>query len=126
IEDDGALTVLGRADDVINTGGRKVLPQDVERALDRSLMLRRLVRPGVVVGVEDRDWGQRVEALVTLDPGVEPVEPPALARAARRTAGVPSHRIPTRGHVVEQLPLLGSRQIHRAAARALAAGRAGP
>ncbi len=126
IEDDGALTVLGRADDVINTGGRKVLPQDVERALDRSLMLRGLVRAGVVVGVEDRDWGQRVEALVTLEPGVEPDEAPALVRAALRTAEVPSHQIPKRVHVVEQLPLLGIGKIDRAAARALAAGRAGP
>ena len=42
--EDGALSVLGRADDVINTGGRKVLPQDVERAIERSLMLRGMVR----------------------------------------------------------------------------------
>src|SRR5699024_4588834 len=94
--------------------------------LDRSLMLRGLVRAGVVVGVEDRDWGQRVEALVTLEPGVEPEEAPALVRAALRTAEVPSQQIPKRVHVVEQLPLLGIGKIDRAAARALAAGRAGP
>src|SRR5699024_3276789 len=123
---DAARAVLGRAGALIDTGGRKVLPQDVERALDRSLMLRGRVRAGVVVGVEDRDWGERVEALVTLEPGVEPEEAPALVRAALRTAEVPSHQIPKRVHVVEQLPLLGHGKIDRAAARALAAGRAGP
>lgn len=126
IDEDGALAVLGRADDVINTGGRKVLPQDVERVLDRSLMLRGLVRAGVVVGVEDRDWGQRVEALITLEPGLDPQEAPALVRAALRTSEVPSHQIPKRVHVVEQLPLLGIGKIDRAAARALAAERSGP
>src|SRR5699024_4472743 len=57
LDADGALTVLGRADDVINTGGRKVLPQDVERAIGRSLMLRGMVRSAVVVGVADPEWG---------------------------------------------------------------------
>src|SRR5699024_2343575 len=117
---------LGRADDGINTGGRKVLPQDVERALDRSLMLRGLVRAGVVVGVEDRDWGQRVEALVTLEPGVEPEEAPALVRAALRTAEVPPAQTPQRVHLSEPPPLLGIGTLDRAGARALAAGRAGP
>ena len=103
-----------------------MLPQDVERALDHSLRLRGLVRAAVVVGVEDRDWGQRVEALVILEPGVDPQEAPALVRAALRTSEVPSHQIPKRVHVVERLPLLGIGKIDRAAARALAAGRPGP
>ena len=120
IGDDGALTVLGRADDVINTGGRKVLPQDVERAIDRSLMLRGLVRTSVVVGVPDPEWGQRVEALVTLEEGTDPAEASALVRSALRTTEVPAHMIPKRVHVVEELPLLGIGKVDRAAARRLA------
>ena len=122
IGDDGALTVLGRADDVINTGGRKVLPQDVERAIDRSLMLRDLVRTSVVVGVPDPEWGQRVEALVTLEEGTDPAEASALVRSALRTTEVPAHMIPKRVHVVEELPLLGIGKVDRAAARRLAGG----
>ena len=122
IGDDGALTVLGRADDVINTGGRKVLPQDVERAIDRSLMLRGLVRTSVVVGVPDPEWGQRVEALVTLEEGTDPAEAAALVRSALRTTEVPAHMIPKRVHVVEELPLLGIGKVDRAAARRLAGG----
>ena len=122
IGDDGALTVLGRADDVINTGGRKVLPQDVERAIDRSLMLRGLVRTSVVVGVPDPEWGQRVEVLVTLEEGTDPAEASALVRSALRTTEVPAHMIPKRVHVVEELPLLGIGKVDRAAARRLAGG----
>ncbi|WP_085910723.1 MULTISPECIES: AMP-binding protein [Pseudonocardia] len=60
---DGALAVLGRADDVVNTGGEKVAPAAVERAL--------LGVPGVraacVVGLPDDEWGQVVGALVVLE-----------------------------------------------------------
>lgn len=122
LDAEGALTVLGRADDVIITGGRKVLPQDVERAIDRSLMLRGMVRASVVVGVEDPEWGQRVEALVTLEPGLDPAEATALVRSALRTSEVPGHMIPKRVHVLEELPLLGIGKVDRAAARRLAAG----
>ncbi|GAA1316404.1 MAG: AMP-binding protein [Brachybacterium tyrofermentans] len=118
---DWTLSVLGRADDVINTGGRKVLPQDVERAIERSLMLQGLIRTSVVVGVEDPEWGQRVDALVTLEPGTDPAEASALVRAALRTSEVPAHMIPKRVHVVEELPLLGIGKVDRAAARRLAA-----
>ena len=120
----GELTVLGRADDVIITGGRKVLPQDVERAIDRSLMLRGLVRGAVVVGVPDAEWGQRVEALVALEERTDPAEATALVRAALRTTEVPAHMIPKRVHVVEELPLMGIGKVDRAAARRLAGGRA--
>jgi O-succinylbenzoic acid--CoA ligase len=116
----GELTVLGRADDVIITGGRKVLPQDVERAIDRSLMLRGLVRSAVVVGVPDAEWGQRVEALVTLEERADPAEATALVRAALRTSEVPAHMLPKRVHVVAELPLLGIGKVDRAAARRLA------
>ena len=125
LDADGALTVLGRADDVINTGGRKVIPQDVERMIDRSLMLRGLVRGAVVIGVPDPEWGQRVEALVTLEEGADPDEAPALVRAALRTTEVPAHMIPKRVHVVAELPLLGIGKVDRAAARRHAGGLSG-
>ena len=120
IGEDGALSILGRADDVINTGGRKVLPQDVERAIERSLMLRGMVRASVVVGVADPEWGQRVEALVTLEPGLDPEDASSLVRSALRTSEVPAHMIPKQVHVVAELPLLGIGKVDRAAARRLA------
>lgn len=120
LDEQGRLTVHGRADDVIVTGGRKVHPRDVERALERSLMLRDLVTGSVAVGVPDPEWGQRLEVLVTLAPGLDPAEAPSLVRAALRTSEVPSHHVPRRVHVVPRLPLLGIGKIDRAAARRIA------
>ncbi len=58
--DTGRLTVLGRADDVINTGGVKVAPAVVEEALAEH--------PGVadvcVVGRPDDEYGQVVVAVI--------------------------------------------------------------
>jgi 3-oxocholest-4-en-26-oate---CoA ligase len=60
VEQDGAIRFLGRGAGVINTGGEKVHPQEVEDAL--------LAHPDVtdasVVGVPDETWGERVMAVV--------------------------------------------------------------
>ncbi|WP_405959597.1 AMP-binding protein [Streptomyces sp. NBC_00024] len=62
LEADGAIRFLGRGSGVINTGGEKVHPQEVENAL--------LSHPGVtdcvVVGVPDETWGERVAAVVAV------------------------------------------------------------
>jgi O-succinylbenzoic acid--CoA ligase len=62
--DDGRLTVLGRADDVILTGGVNVAPAAVEDAIAEHLA--ELGTPGeaCVVGVPDAEWGQAVVAVV--------------------------------------------------------------
>lgn len=57
-----------------------------------------------------------------LEDGVDPAEATALVRGALRTSEVPSHMIPERVHVVEQLPLLGIGKVDRTAARRLATG----
>ena len=55
--DDGVLTVLGREDDVIISGGVKVPAQAVERMLEP-------LGDVVVFGVPDAEWGERVVAAV--------------------------------------------------------------
>jgi O-succinylbenzoic acid--CoA ligase len=59
---DGAtlLEVIGRADDVINTGGVKVAPAAVEAAL-RTLAS---VRDVAVLAMPDAEWGERIRAVV--------------------------------------------------------------
>jgi acyl-CoA synthetase (AMP-forming)/AMP-acid ligase II len=60
IEADGALRFLGRGSGVINTGGEKVHPPEVENAL----LTHPDVTDAVVVGVPDETWGERVAAVV--------------------------------------------------------------
>lgn len=59
-DDEGRLYVLGRADDMIISGGENLFPSNIERAL----MKHPKVDDVVVVGVADDDLGQRVRAVV--------------------------------------------------------------
>ena len=70
--DDGTLTVLGRVDDTIVTGGEKVSPDEVEQILrlhPQVLDVRVEARP-------DPEWGERVVAFVM---PVDHSAPPQLA-----------------------------------------------
>ncbi|HXN35801.1 MAG TPA: AMP-binding protein [Opitutaceae bacterium] len=55
---DGSLVILGRADDVIITGGEKVSPEEVESALRLSGEFEDVA----VIGIPDPEWGQVVVA----------------------------------------------------------------
>ena len=62
VEPDGSIRLLGRGNTVINTGGEKVYPDEVEAALKADPS----VSDAVVVGVPDARFGERVTALITL------------------------------------------------------------
>ena len=57
---DGAIHLLGRGSAVINTGGEKVYPEEVEEVIKRSTG----VRDAVCVGLPDERFGEKVCALV--------------------------------------------------------------
>ncbi len=60
LETDGSITLLGRGSQVINTGGEKVFPEEVEEALKRFPG----VRDAAVVGLPDPRFGERICAIV--------------------------------------------------------------
>jgi acyl-CoA synthetase (AMP-forming)/AMP-acid ligase II len=66
--DDGSIVLLGRGSLVINTGGEKVYPEEVEVALKAHPD----VYDAVVVGLPDERFGQRVAAVVAAVPGTAP------------------------------------------------------
>lgn len=114
----GRLLVRGRADDVMISGGVKVVLGEVERAV------RRL--PGfaeaVVVAVPDAEWGERAAVAVAVDVGDEAS---ALARLREATdaAGLGPAARPVRLVVADPWPLLASGKPDRRALAALAVGR---
>src|SRR3569833_747301 len=95
--EDGALRVRGRADDVINTGGQKVVAGEVEHLLRTHPS----VEDVVVVGRPDPEWGELVTAVV-----VGPVTLDEL-RGHVRTA-LPAHAAPRAVELVAEIPLLAS------------------
>lgn len=56
VDSRGYLTIKGRLDRIINTGGEKVNPSQIEQVLYAT----GLVHECLVVGVPDKKWGQRV------------------------------------------------------------------
>ncbi len=60
VEADGTITLLGRGNTCVNTGGEKVFPEEVEGALKSHPD----VFDALVIGVPDDRLGQRVAALV--------------------------------------------------------------
>jgi O-succinylbenzoic acid--CoA ligase len=103
---DGRLVVLGRADDVIVTGGEKVAPAAVEAALAAHPAVDEVA----VVGVPDEEWGTRVVAAVVLRAGQALTLPQARDYVAARLSRVCA---PRELRVVEALPLLPSGKIDR-------------
>lgn len=106
---DGRLSVLGRADDVIISGGEKVHPVEVERVLSEVDGVNTVA----VVGVPSERWGEEVVAVVEGE-----VAPGALDRHARyHLAGF---KVPKRFVLVVSIPMLGIGKPDRTAARAIA------
>jgi o-succinylbenzoate---CoA ligase len=102
------LEVLGRADEVIVTGGENVMPERVERALAAIPGAGR----AAVVGVPDDRWGMVVAACYT-----GPATADDLDRAARSL--VASHEVPRRWKRVDAIPELGIGKVDRRAVAAL-------
>jgi acyl-CoA synthetase (AMP-forming)/AMP-acid ligase II len=73
VEADGTVTLLGRGNTCVNTGGEKVFPEEVEGALKSHPD----VFDALVIGVPDERLGQRVAALVQPRDG-RPVDLAAL------------------------------------------------
>lgn len=99
---DGRLSVDGRADDMINTGGHKVSPTEIAAILESCPT----VREALVFGERDSQWGERVTAVVV---PVSLANPPRLdeLRAAVQKR-LPAYAAPRALVVIPTMPLLPS------------------
>jgi o-succinylbenzoate---CoA ligase len=106
---DGRLEILGRADDVIISGGEKIRPDGVEAVLRTHPK----VADVAVAGRDDRRWGRRVVAFVV---PTDPDEPPSLDEL-RAAAGrvLPRFGAPREIVVVPALPRTALGKLRRSA-----------
>jgi acyl-coenzyme A synthetase/AMP-(fatty) acid ligase len=111
LDADNYLWVLGRIDNVINSGGIKVSGEEIEHAL--------LAHPAVaqcaVVGQPDHALGQRIEAFIVAR-GEAPAngELDLFLRRERHFAGF---KIPKAFHMVRELPTGPTGKLYRRALR---------
>jgi O-succinylbenzoic acid--CoA ligase len=102
LDPDGRLAVRGRADDVINTGGHKVVPGEVAAALQACPE----VRDAAVIGVPDAEWGELVVAVVVPD---DPDDPPGAELLRLRVRQrLPRYAAPGKVVLVDAIPMLAS------------------
>jgi acyl-CoA synthetase (AMP-forming)/AMP-acid ligase II len=80
---DGSLILLGRGSQVINSGGEKVFPEEVEEAVKRV----EGIIDCLVVGVDDPKFGQAVTAIASRIPGSTLTEAEVIAHVKGELAG---------------------------------------
>nr|MDP9459714.1 AMP-binding protein [Actinomycetota bacterium] len=109
---EGRLSVLGRLDDIVISGGVNVAPSAVEAAL----RAHPAVADAVVLGRPDEEWGQRVVAAVVPVPGESP-ELAVLRPWVAERLGAPA--APRELHVIDAVPLLHTGKPDRRAVAGL-------
>lgn len=113
IDSNGTLSVLGRADDVILSGGLNISPQAIEAQLAGRFGIDQIC----VVGVPDPEWGSAVIALVTNGTGSRA---PLAQVKDHLSATLGKGHMPRAFLTVNQLPHASSGKVDRSAARSLA------
>ena len=97
IDSDGYVSIVGRAKDVVITGGLNVYPKEVELFIDDL--------PGVmesaVIGVAHADFGEAVVAAVVLEPGSQLNESDIINAAKENLA---NFKVPKRVFFIDELP----------------------
>ncbi len=111
---DGRVTIVGRAKDLIISGGFNVYPKEIEEVLDAL--------PGVgesaVIGVPHPDFGEGVVAVVTRK-GQMAAEAEMIAALAQRLA---KFKVPKRIFEVQELPRNAMGKVQKAELRKRYAG----
>jgi malonyl-CoA/methylmalonyl-CoA synthetase len=106
----GYIKIVGRAKDLIITGGLNVYPKEIEECIDAL--------PGVaesaVVGIPDADFGEAVTAVVVAKSGHALHESEIIEALKADIAGF---KVPKRVHVVESLPRNAMGKVEKKALR---------
>jgi acyl-CoA synthetase (AMP-forming)/AMP-acid ligase II len=100
-EEDGTITLLGRGNTCVNTGGEKVFPEEVEA----TLMSHPDVFDVLVVGVPDERLGQRVAAVIEPRPGAAPTAEDLTKHVRAELAG---YKVPRSIWFVEKVQRLAT------------------
>jgi acyl-CoA synthetase (AMP-forming)/AMP-acid ligase II len=96
-DEGGRLFVEGRDDEMIVSGGENVFPQEVEDLLARH----QAVSEVAAIGVEDKDFGQRLRAFVVLEKGTEASEDELKAHVK---ANLARYKVPREIIFLDELP----------------------
>jgi acyl-CoA synthetase (AMP-forming)/AMP-acid ligase II len=106
LDADGYLTITGRLKEIINRGGEKISPREV----DEVLLDHPAVAQAVTFALPDRRLGEDVAAAVVAAPGAAPVERDLREFVALRLA---PFKVPRRVVVLDELPTGATGKVQR-------------
>lgn len=104
LDENGYLTLVGRLKELINRGGEKISPREI----DEVLLAHPSVAEAVCFGVPHPTWGEEVSAAVVLRSPVTEAE--LLAYCRERLA---DYRRPKQIHITEAIPRTATGKIQR-------------
>ncbi len=110
VEADGGITLLGRGNQCINSGGEKIFPEEVEECLKTHPA----VDDALVFGIADDKWGQAVTAVVCCS--AEANEAALIAHVKTRLA---AYKAPKRVRILQDVPRAPNGKADYARAREL-------
>jgi acyl-CoA synthetase (AMP-forming)/AMP-acid ligase II len=118
LDEDGYVFLVGRSDDVINRGGEKIFPREIEEVLVRLPD----VQQAAVIGLPDEVFGQVPVAYVQLrdvdaTTPIETVLPIVKELREALVAAFARSRRPAALHVVEALPAGATGKVQKGALR---------
>ena len=114
LDADGYLTLTGRLKEMINRGGEKIGPREI----DEVILAHPAVAEAVAFGVAHPAWGEEVAAAVVLKEGVSATEASIIAFCKERLA---DFKVPRKIYIVDSIPRTGTGKISRVnVAKALA------
>jgi acyl-CoA synthetase (AMP-forming)/AMP-acid ligase II len=106
LDGEGYLSLVGRLKEMINRGGEKIAPREV----DDVLLQHPAVAEAVAFGSPHPSWGEEVAAAVVVKSPV--TEKELIAFARERLA---DHKVPKKLYLVEQIPRTATGKIQRRA-----------
>lgn len=107
-DEEGFIYIVGREKNMILFGGINIFPEEIERVLQTHPAVEEIV----VVGVEDRYWGEKPVAIVKGSATKQQLKSFCLQRLS-------SFKIPKEWYFVDEIPYTNSGKIARNAAKSM-------
>ncbi len=106
LDANGYLMLVGRLKELINRGGEKISPREI----DEVLLTHPAIAEAVAFGVPHRMWGEEVAAAVVLREGSNVTEADLVAFCRERLA---EFKAPKKIHIVQAIPRTATGKLQR-------------
>src|SRR6058998_3820086 len=104
LDQDGYLTLVGRIKELINRGGEKISPREI----DEALLTHPAIAEAVCFGIPDRVYGEEVAAAVVLKESATVKDLIAHCRVS-----LADFKCPKKIYIVESIPRTATGKIQR-------------